>query len=89
MVGFSTYPCYLAVDRRWISLAVLEPGAADTGASVSIVWGEPNGGSAKPGVERHHQKEVRATVAPWPYVEFARENIRPAKAWPTKLSAKK
>jgi vanillate/3-O-methylgallate O-demethylase len=89
MVGFSTYPCYLAVDRRWISLAVLEPGTSETGNSVSVIWGEPGGGSAKPGVERHYQKEIRATVAPWPYVEFARKNIRPPKASPTNPSPNK
>ena len=82
MVGFSTYPCYLAVDRRWISLAVLEPGAAETGSAVSIIWGEPDGGSAKPGVEWHYQKEIRASVAPWPYVEFTRKHVRPSRAVP-------
>ena len=79
MVGISTYPSYLAVDRQWISLAVVDPSVMQVGQSVTVVWGEPNGGSAKPGVERHFQKEIRAKVAPWPYVKTAREQYRPGK----------
>jgi syringate O-demethylase len=36
------------------------------------VWGEENGGTAKPAVERHVQVEIRATVSPVPYSEVAR-----------------
>jgi vanillate/3-O-methylgallate O-demethylase len=32
--------------------------------------------SAKPAVEEHEQVEIRATVAPVPFVDFARENYR-------------
>jgi vanillate/3-O-methylgallate O-demethylase len=77
MVGFSTYPAYLAVDRTWISLATLEEREAITGGEVTVIWGEENGGSAKPGVERHYQKALRATIAPWPYSKSAREGYRP------------
>ena len=66
-VGFSTYPAYLAVDRTWISLATIEEAQALIGREVTVIWGERNGGSAKPGVERHFQKEIRATIAPWPF----------------------
>ncbi len=76
MVGFSTYPAYLAVDRTWVSLATLQESEASVGSEVSVIWGEENGGSAKPGVERHFQKEIRATVAPWPYSKAARESYR-------------
>jgi vanillate/3-O-methylgallate O-demethylase len=79
LVGLSTYPCYLSVDRQWISLAVIDPSIAQIGQSVTVIWGEPEGGSAKPGVERHFQKEIRAKVAPWPYVQAARESYRPVK----------
>jgi vanillate/3-O-methylgallate O-demethylase len=37
-----------------------------------VVWGEPNGGSRKPSVERHVQTEVWVTVGPAPYAEPAR-----------------
>jgi vanillate/3-O-methylgallate O-demethylase len=77
LVGFSTYPAYLAADRTWISLATLDEADAVAGREVTVIWGEAGGGSRKPGVERHHQKEVRATVAPWPYSRAARETYRP------------
>jgi vanillate/3-O-methylgallate O-demethylase len=76
-VGLSTYPCYLSVDHQWISLAMLEEPHASLGSEVTVIWGEPDGGSAKPGVERHVQMEVRAKVAPWPYVQSVRESYRP------------
>ena len=37
-----------------------------------FVWGEEDGGSAKPTVERHVQTEIRAVVSPVPYVEAVR-----------------
>ena len=79
MIGLSTYPCFLAVDRQWISLAVLDQSVMQFGKLVQVVWGEPGGGTSKPAVERHFQKEIRARVAPWPYVQAARESYRPSK----------
>ena len=76
-VGISFYPAYLAPDRQWISLAVLEADVAAHGSEVTIVWGEEDGGTAKPGVERHHQMKIRAVATPWPYSKAARENYRP------------
>jgi len=75
--GFSTYPCYLSVDRQWISLAVIDEAEVEMGKEVTVIWGEPDGGSSKPGVERHVQKEIRATIAAWPYSEHARTSYRP------------
>lgn len=77
LVGFSTYPAYIATDRAWISLATVDEADGVTGREVTVIWGEENGGSTKPGVERHAQKEVRARVAPWPYSKHAREAYRP------------
>lgn len=71
LIGLSTYPCYLPVQRKWISLATI--GEAEMGDEVTIVWGEPGGGSSKPGVEPHKQAEVRATVLGWPYSAAAQE----------------
>jgi len=76
MVGLSTYPCYLSVDHQWISLAMLDEADAHVGSEVTVIWGEPDGGSMKPGVERHVQMEIRAKVAPWPYVQSVRETYR-------------
>lgn len=77
MVGLSTYPSYLSVDHQWVSLATIDEGDAALGKEVTVVWGEPGGGSRKPGVERHVQKEIRATIQPWPYAKQAR-SYRPA-----------
>jgi vanillate/3-O-methylgallate O-demethylase len=41
---------------------MIDEAHAVDGAEVTIVWGEENGGSDKPGVERHVQAEVRATI---------------------------
>lgn len=79
VVGFSLYPIYTSNFRRWISLALLDENAAEYGSELKILWGEPNGGTAKPAVERHVQTEVRATVAPCPIADDARENYRPHK----------
>jgi len=76
-VGFSLYPVYTSNFRRWISLALLDESVANPGTELDIVWGEPDGGSAKPVVERHVQTEMRATVAPCPISDVARENYRP------------
>ncbi len=62
MAGLSTYTVYTANVRGWFSLAMVDESLAD-GSEVAIVWGEPNGGSRKPVVERHVQTQVRATVS--------------------------
>ncbi len=77
MVGISCYPIYTSNFRRWISLAMIDENASGVGSEVTIRWGEPDGGSAKPLVERHVQTEVRATVGPCPISETARENYKP------------
>jgi glycine cleavage system aminomethyltransferase T len=76
-VGISTYPVYTANGRVWISLSMIDASLAATGTEVSVIWGEPDGGSTKPLVERHVQTEVRATVGPAPFSAQARESYRP------------
>ena len=49
---------------------------------LTLVWGEENGGTTKPTVERHKQKEVRVRVASVPYSAVARENY--AAGWRTR-----
>ena len=49
---------------------------------MTLVWGEENGGSSKPVVERHRQAEIRAIVSPCPYSEVARTSY--AEGWRTK-----
>ena len=68
---------YIANEQSFVSLASLDPGNAETGAEVTVLWGEePN--SAKLQVEPHRQVAVRATVAPAPLVQYARESYRGA-----------
>lgn len=74
-VGISTYPVYTANGRCWISLSMVDEAIAN-GSTVEVVWGEPDGGSSKPTVERHVQTTVRATVGPSPFSEFARTRYR-------------
>ncbi len=72
-IGLSHYPVYTSNVRSWISLAVVDANAAKPGTEVSILWGEPDGGSKKPTVERHIQTEMKATVHPCPISVTARE----------------
>lgn len=62
LVGLSTYTVYTVNVKGWFSLAMLDEDVAD-GSEVTLVWGEPNGGSNRPVVERHEQTDVRATVS--------------------------
>jgi vanillate/3-O-methylgallate O-demethylase len=62
LCGLSTYTVYTTNVRGWFSLAMIDANIAD-GAEVTLVWGEENGGSPRPCVERHAQTEVRATVS--------------------------
>lgn len=67
MVGLSLYPVYSANVRGWISLSMIDEAQAQDGTEVEIVWGEENGGSKKPGVERHIQTTIRARIASGPF----------------------
>ena len=75
--GFSTYVVYSSNARRWISLALLDANAVSEGDEVELTWGEPNGGSNRPLVERHRQCTVRATVSSSPLESKVREGYRP------------
>jgi vanillate/3-O-methylgallate O-demethylase len=74
-IGISLDCGYLANERVMVSLATLENEYAAPGTEVTVVWGE-RPVSAKPAVEEHQQVQIRATVAPVPFVDFARENYR-------------
>ncbi|WP_319458224.1 MULTISPECIES: hypothetical protein [unclassified Mycobacterium] len=66
-IGQSTLCGYSFNERDILSLAFVERRYAEPGTEVALIWGEPNGGSRKAGVERHRQLKVRVTVAPNPY----------------------
>jgi glycine cleavage system aminomethyltransferase T len=68
---------YIANEQSFVSLASIDEALAGAGAEVTVLWGEqPN--SAKLQVEPHRQVAVRATVAPAPFVQYARESYRAA-----------
>jgi glycine cleavage system aminomethyltransferase T len=79
-VGVSTWVGYSWNEGKMLTLAVLEPEYAEPGAEVALVWGEENGGTAKPTVEPHVQVEIGAVVSPVPYVETVRTSYRAAHA---------
>ena len=76
VIGVSTWCGYSFNERKMLTLAMLDAEHSEPGTEVVFVWGEADGGSSKPTVERHVQTEIRATVAPAPYVEFARTTYR-------------
>jgi glycine cleavage system aminomethyltransferase T len=77
MVGISTYTGYTYNERAMVSLAIVDADVGMPGTEVTVLWGEPGGGTSKPTVERHTQMEIRATVAPAPLSQVAREAYRP------------
>lgn len=81
LVGFSMFTGYSYNERSMLSLATVDP-SLEVGTEVSVVWGEPGGGTAKTTVEKPHQQiEIRATVSPAPYSKDAREHY--AEGWRT------
>ena len=79
-VGLSMFTGYSANERTMLSLGVVD---ADVpfGQELVLVWGEDNGGTRKITVERHRQCEIRVTVCPAPFSEFARTSY--AEGWRT------
>jgi glycine cleavage system aminomethyltransferase T len=73
LVGRSGYSGYSSNEAEMLSIASVDTDFAPPGTQLLLTWGEPEGGSKKPHVERHRQTDVRVTVAPTPYAAFARE----------------
>jgi glycine cleavage system aminomethyltransferase T len=82
-IGVSTWICYSANEGKLLTLGVLDSDYAEPGTEVTFVWGEENGGTAKPTVERHAQTEMRAVVAPVPIVGAVRSSYAPEGGWRT------
>ena len=66
VVGLSMFTGYSSNERRGLSLGTVDPDV-EIGTELTLVWGEPNGGSKKTTVQPHKQKEVRVVVSPVPY----------------------
>jgi glycine cleavage system aminomethyltransferase T len=76
VIGVSTWCGYSSNEGRMLTLAMVNAEHSEPGTEVTFVWGEEDGGSSKPTVERHKQLEIRATVSPVPYAEPARAAYR-------------
>jgi syringate O-demethylase len=81
VIGISTWCGYSANEGKMLTLAMLDEEYSKPGTEVIFVWGEENGGSPRPTVERHVQTAIRATVSPVPYSEVARTSY--AQGWRT------
>jgi len=77
IIGVSTWIGYTFNEAKMLTLAVLDADYAEPGTEVTFVWGEENGGTSKPTVEPHVQRELRAVVSPVPYVEAVRSGYAP------------
>jgi len=80
VVGVSMFTGYSANEKRALSLATVDP-EVEIGTEVTVVWGEPDGGTRKKTVEPHEQLHVRAVVSPVPYSVTAR--LEYAEGWRT------
>lgn len=75
-IGMSQYCGYNANERVMLSTCQIDEAFAEVGTEVVLTWGEVNGGSRKPHVERHEQTQIRATVCSIPFSKAAQELIR-------------
>ena len=62
LVGLSANAGYTMNIGGWGAMAMVDEKHAVDGTEVHIVIGEEGGGSAKPTVERHVQRTIRATL---------------------------
>jgi vanillate/3-O-methylgallate O-demethylase len=78
MVGMSMFNGYSFNERCMLSLGIVDPDVEE-GDVLTLIWGEPDGGSRKSSIEPHRQAEIRVRVAPTPYAREARESY--ADSW--------
>ena len=79
-VGFSMFTGYSYNERSMLSLGMVDPDI-EIGTELKLVWGEENGGTRKPTVERHEQFKIRVIVSPVPYARVVRDSY--ADGWRT------
>ncbi len=72
LIGVSTWIGYSSNEGKMLSLAMIDPDEVEMGKEVTLVWGEPDGGTSKPTVEPHEQTEIKAIISPVPYSNVAR-----------------
>jgi vanillate/3-O-methylgallate O-demethylase len=76
VVGLSMFTGYSYNERSMLSLGCVDP-EIQIGETLTLVWGEPDGGTRKTTVERHKQIEIQVTVSQVPYAEVVRAGYRP------------
>ena len=79
VIGVSTWVGYSSNEGKMLTLAMIDPDEVEMGKEVTLVWGEPNGGTSKPTVEPHVQTEIKAVISPVPYSKVARDSY--ADSW--------
>lgn len=84
-VGMSMFNGYSYNERCMLSLGVVDPGV-EVGDVLTLMWGEPDGGSGKTSTERHRQAEIRVRVSPTPYAREVREHYA-EDSWRTRRDA--
>ncbi len=84
LVGLSTWIGYSANEGKMLTLAMLDEEFAVPGTEVDFIWGEPDGGTSKPTVEKHRQVTIKAIVSSVPYSQVARTSY--ADSWRTKAA---
>ena len=83
-VGMSMFNGYSYNERCMLSLGVVDPDV-NVGDVLTLVWGEPDGGSDKTSTERHKQAEIRCALSPTPYSAEARQHY--AHGWRSRQPA--
>lgn len=76
VVGLSMFTGYSYNERSMLSLGYVDP-EIQIDETLTLIWGEPDGGTRKTTVERHKQIEIQVTVSPVPYAEVVRAGYRP------------
>ena len=61
-IGMSVYATYTMAVGGWFSIGIINEADVELGNEIELVWGEPNGGSAKPTIEPHEQTLIRAII---------------------------
>jgi vanillate/3-O-methylgallate O-demethylase len=65
--GVAQLSGYSANAGKFLTVSLINTEFSAPGTEVTLIWGEPD--SARPVVEQHKVKEIRATVAPAPFFQ--------------------
>jgi vanillate/3-O-methylgallate O-demethylase len=83
VVGASMFGGYSYNEKRMLSLGMVDPEIKENDI-LTLVWGEPDGGTGKTTVEPSTQTEIRVKVSAVPYSRDARESY--VESWRTRAA---